>query len=337
MVFIKNYSPRHATEMLSQTVTVKRKLNWLRYTLGTSIVLVSFYFLITRLVRDWRSIPFTELHFNPLLLILSYLILLFIHFPLGAFAWNLLLNGLGEKLSPLRALAILTVTQLGKYAPGKVWFTIGRMSFAARDRVPEAKTLISVVVETGFLLLAAVFLFAIAIIFLPRAVIPRGVYLSFLLAPLTLIVTYPPILNRLLKLLLPIFKQPVFSLRLSYVRLLAILAVYILDWFFQGLGCFVLINSFYPLGIDKLPILLGGYSISWILGFIILIAPAGLGVREGIYTFILKLVMPQPVAIISALITRVWMSTSEVAMALICLPLLRKGGKDGKETPQPPN
>jgi uncharacterized membrane protein YbhN (UPF0104 family) len=312
----------------------KRKLNWLRYTVGTVIVVLSFYFLIVRLIRDWRAIPFTELRFNPLLLILSYLILLLIHFPLGAFAWNLILRGLGEKLSLRRALAIITVTQLGKYAPGKVWFTIGRMSFAAQDRVPEAKTLISVVIETGFLLLAAVFLFAIAIMFLPSALIPRGVYLSFLLAPLTLIITYPPILNRLLKLLLPIFKQPIFALRLSYTRLLAILGVYILDWFFQGLGCFVLINSFYPLGIDKLPILLGGYSISWILGFIILLAPAGLGVREGIYTFILKLVMPQPVAIISALITRVWMSTSEVAMALFCLPLLRKGGKDGKETPQ---
>lgn len=315
----------------------KRTLNWLRYTLGTTIVILSFYFLITRLIRDWRAIPFTKLHFNPSLVILAYVILLLIHFPLGAFAWTLILGGLGEKLPFVRALAIITIAQLGKYAPGKVWFTIGRMSFAARDHIPDAKTLISVVIETGFLLLASALLFVIAILFLPRAFIPRGIYFSFLLVPLTLFVTYPPVFNRLLKLLLPLFKQKTFSFQLRYPKLLMILSIYILDWFFQGLGCYALINSFYPLEINKLPILLGGYSISWILGFIILIAPAGLGIREGIYTFILKLVIPQPVAIISALITRVWMSTGEVAMALLCLPLLRKGGKNGKKTPRLPN
>lgn len=312
----------------------RRKLNWLRYTLGLALVVVSFYFLLTRLIHDWRSIPFGELRFNPLRLVLSYGILLVAHFPLGAFGWVLILGGMGEKLPFIRALAILTVTQLGKYAPGKVWFTLGRMAFARAAGVSQAKTLTSVVIETGFLLLAAVFLLSIAILLLPRAALPRGIYYLFLLAPLTLVVTYPPILNRVLGLILPLFRQPVFSLTLSYPRLLLVLAVYVLDWFFQGLGCFILIKSFYPgLAVGELPTLLGGYAISWILGFIILIAPAGLGVREGIYTFILKLVMPESVAIISALITRVWMSTSEVAMALFCLPLLRKGGNDGKKTP----
>jgi uncharacterized membrane protein YbhN (UPF0104 family) len=303
----------------------RKKLNWLRYTLGTLIVIVSFYFLISRLVRDWHQIPFRELHFSPGLLVLSYLILLLCHFPLGAYAWRLILGGLGERLPFFRALAIITVTQLGKYAPGKVWFTLGRMSFARRDGVPEAKSLISVAIETGFLLLAAIFLFAIAVLILPRAVVPGVVLYAFLLAPLTLIVTYPPILNRILKPLLKLFKQPVFELKLSYPRLLLILGVFVLDWIVQGLGCFVLINSFYPLALERLPVLLGGYSLSWILGFIVLVAPAGLGIREGIYTYILKLVMPEPIAIISALITRIWMSTAELAMALSCLPLLRRG------------
>ncbi|MEO0070774.1 MAG: lysylphosphatidylglycerol synthase domain-containing protein [candidate division WOR-3 bacterium] len=304
--------------------TGKRKnLKWLRYTLGTIVVILSFYFLISRLIRDWRQIPFTQLRFNIWLLFLSYIILFLCHFPLGAIAWKLIIAGLGEKISFIRAMSILTVTQLGKYAPGKVWFTLGRMSFVKQNGVSEAKSLTSVVIETGFLLLAAIFLFAIAIILLPRSVVPKEIYYAFLLAPLTLIITYPPLLNRLLKPLLKLFHQPVFKLNLSYPRLLLILSVYVLDWFFQGLGCFLLINSFYPLPLARLPILLGGYSISWILGFIILIAPAGLGVREGIYTYILKLVLPQTIAIISALITRVWMSTAELTMALFFLPVLR--------------
>ncbi|MGB9742278.1 MAG: lysylphosphatidylglycerol synthase domain-containing protein [candidate division WOR-3 bacterium] len=311
--------------MHDTTTRPRGKLNWLRYTLGTLIVIISFYFLISRLVHDWHQIPLGKLHFNPGRLILSYLILLVCHFPLGAYAWSLILAGLSEKLPFSRALAIITVTQLGKYAPGKVWFTLGRMSFARQDGVSEAKSLTSVVIETGFLLLAAIFLFAIAALLLPRTLVPKPVYYSFLLAPLTLTITYPPLLNRILKPLLKLFRQPVFEVKLSYPRLLLILAVFVLDWTVQGLGCFVLINSFYPLALTRLPVLLGGYSLSWILGFIVLIAPAGLGIREGIYTYILKLVMPETIAIISALITRIWMSTAELAMALICLPLLPRG------------
>jgi len=312
------------------TASARKRLNWLRYTIGSIIVIVSFYFLISQLVRDWLQIPFSQLRFNPFLLIVSYILLVFLHFPLGGYGWKLILAGFGEKIPVMRCIAIITVTQLGKYAPGKVWFTLGRMSFAKRDGVPEAKTLTSVVIETGFLLLAAIFLLGSAILLLPRTVVPKAIYYCFLLAPLTLIITYPPVLNRILKPLLKWFKQPIFSLELSYPQLLLILSVYVLDWFIQGVGCFILINSFYPLPLSRLPVLLGGYSISWILGFIILIAPAGLGIREGIYTYILKLVMPQPIAIISALITRIWMSTAELVMAVICLPVLRKGLRNSK-------
>ncbi len=310
--------------MTEQTVSPRKKLSWLRYTVGTVVVVVSFYFLLSRLWRDWHQIPFFQLRFTPHWLVLSYLVLLLFHLPLGAYGWKLILWGLGERISFSRALGIITVTQLGKYVPGKIWFTVGRMSFAQQDGVAEAKSLVSVIIETGLLLLSAIFLFAVAVFLLPRAIVPKGLYYLFLLAPFTLFVIYPPVLNRILKPTLRFFKQPEFTLNLSYSRLLGIFSLYITDWLVQSIGCFLLINSFYPLGIARLPMLVGGYSISWILGFIVLIAPAGLGIREGIYTYILKLVMPESVAIISALLTRIWMSSAELVMALFCLPLLRR-------------
>ncbi len=310
--------------MIGQRVNLSRRLRWLRYTLGTLIVLVSFYFLLNRLWQDWHQIPFSRLHFTPHWLVLSYLVLLFFHFPLGAYGWRLILVGLGERIGFSRALGIITVTQLGKYAPGKIWFTVGRMSFAHRDGILEAKSLVSVIIETGLLLLSASFLFALALSFLSGAVVPSGAYYLFLLAPFSLLVIYPPVFNRILKPALRFFKQPEFTLNLSYSRLLRIFLLYVTDWLVQSIGCFFLINSFYPFEITRLPMLIGGYSISWILGFIVLIAPAGLGIREGIYTYILKLVMPESIAIISALLTRIWMSSAELIMALFCLPLLRR-------------
>jgi hypothetical protein len=58
-------------------------------------------------------------------------------------------------------------------------------------------------------------------------------------------------------------------------------------------------------------------------GFLVLIAPAGLGVREGVFTLILKTVVPEPLAIIAALVTRVWMTVGELTAALAGLVYLR--------------
>jgi uncharacterized membrane protein YbhN (UPF0104 family) len=142
------------------------------------------------------------------------------------------------------------------------------------------------------------------------------------------VVVYPPVLNRILHFALVRLKRPVFELRMSYPRILRILGIYFIDWTIQGLGCFLLINAFYPLPLSRLPMLLGGYAVSWMLGFLVLVAPAGLGVREGIYTVVLRSVMPEPVAIISALVTRVWMTCSELLMAGICLPVIARRRKN---------
>ncbi len=308
---------------------------WLKITLGALIVVASFYFLITRLIHDWNQIPFRQLRFRPFPLIISFAIIFALHFPLYAYAWKLLLAGFGEKISTMKSITIMSVTQIGKYIPGKVWFTLGRISLANREGIAKTKGLVSVLVEAGFALLSAVLLLAVAVFFLPRSNLPKTVYLLFLLAPLCLVVIYPPVLNRILAFLLRKLKRPTFKLELSYPRLLYILAIYCLDWFSQALGCFILINSFYRLPLRSLPILVGGYSVSWILGFLSLVTPAGLGIREGIYTFALKLIMLEPMAIVSALLTRIWITIAEFIMALAFALFLSKRKKYAKKKTNP--
>ena len=232
----------------------------------------------------------------------------------------------------MKSIAIFSVAQIGKYAPGKVWFTLGRMSMAKGEGIPEDRTMVSVVVELAFSLLAATLLFGLAVLLIPRAQIPPVVYLLFLLAPLSLVAVYPPILNWIIRFALARLRRPVFELRMSYPRILRILVLYVLDWALQGACCFVLINSFYPMPLSRLPVLLGGYAMSWMLGFLVLIAPAGLGIREGVYTIILRTVMPEPIAIVSALVTRVWMTVSEVLMAGVSLPFVTRRRKNAEET-----
>lgn len=306
--------------------------SFVRTLLGILIAAAALCFLVSRLVRDWRSVPFDTLHFAVPLLIGSFIVLLGTRFPLEALAWRRILAALGAHMALTRALAIMAVTQLGKYAPGKLWFTLGRAGMARSEGISEDRTLVSVGIEVILSFFAAVLLLAVSIPFVPRGTLPSSVYWLLLAGPLSLILLYPPLLNLALRIVLRWLGRPNFAISLPYSLLLELVALYILDWTLQGIGCFLLIRSFYALPVGTLPILLGGYASSWILGFIVLVAPAGLGIREGVYTVILSTVMPLPVAIMSALVTRIWMTISESFMAAVMLPTVIRRRKRGTQT-----
>ena len=46
----------------------------------------------------------------------------------------------------------------------------------------------------------------------------------------------------------------------------------------------------------------------------VLFAPGGLGVREGILVYLLSHVMPGPVAVIISILTRLWMTLIEIGL-----------------------
>lgn len=309
---------------------------WLRITLGVLVVGITFYFLVGRLVADWNKIPWQDIHLNVPLLVIAFAILLFGYIPVFGLTWKVLLAGLGEKLPAVKAVAIIAVSQLGKYIPGKVWFTLGRIYLAKRHGIPESKSAVSALMEIGFALLTALILFALTILLLPRGQAPVQVYLTFILVPLCLLVIYPPVLRRIVNFILRRLRQPVIDIRLSFGRIAALVGLYLSMWLAQGIGFFVLINSFYRLSFAQLPVVVGGYSLAWILGFLVLISPAGLGIREGILTFALRLIMPEPVAIIAALLGRVWITVAEVLAAGIMTFFLSGMGQNSQSRKQKP-
>jgi glycosyltransferase 2 family protein len=95
----------------------------------------------------------------------------------------------------------------------------------------------------------------------------------------------------------------------------------VLLWFtasalIQGAAFFALVRSLYPVEFRLLPGIIGAYNGAWAAGFLSVIAPGGLGVREGALTMMLGPYITVPVAIISAAVARVWITLFEVAMAL---------------------
>jgi uncharacterized membrane protein YbhN (UPF0104 family) len=110
--------------------------------------------------------------------------------------------------------------------------------------------------------------------------------------------------------------RPALKAGLSRLELLTVLALSIGDWLLWGAAFAALafgIESYTPQEMVRLaPHLIAVYSIAYAIGFISLITPSGLGVREGAFYLLLAPVLGGGPITVVALAMRVWTTLGEL-------------------------
>ncbi|UCF70140.1 MAG: flippase-like domain-containing protein [candidate division WOR-3 bacterium] len=286
----------------------------LRKVLAVVVVFVIFYFLITYLINNWQKIPFASLQFNITNLLLSFALLL-VNFLLFIQGWKYIILRLGSKITFRTAFWIISLSQVAKYVPGGIWFALGRAYLGKAEKLGAGTIAVSVIIETGMTFLACILLLFLSVIF-SRQLLHINTWFIVPLFIIFLILIQPSILNRLMNTALKIFKRPAINLDMSYLQLLELSAYFIGFLIAQLIGFFFLVNSIYPTGMSKIFELSAAYLLSWMAGFVVIFAPGGLGVREGVMTILLSSILPPPLAIAISFLARVWLTVFEIAVFL---------------------
>ncbi len=289
----------------------------LRRIISLLIIGVIFYFLIKNLLANWQNIPFQELQFNFLQLILSFL-MLFVTFIIFVAGWQAILRSINEKLGFRKSFWIMAASQMGKYAPGKIWFILGRIYMAKKEKLRGTNVALSILVETvmtmvcgGILVLASLLLTQ------EKSDVPPWLLFTLVIAGIMFL--HPSVLNNVVNFVLRIFKKEQINIPISFVGML-ILSMYFWGlWLTQIFGFFFLINSIYPISITKFANIIFIYTTSWIVGFLAPFAPGGLGVREGIMTLGLSTIMPSSLAVAISFLARIWVTVFELIVFVIGL------------------
>jgi uncharacterized membrane protein YbhN (UPF0104 family) len=296
-------------------------VKFIRRILAAAVVLVIFFFLTRSLVRNWHQIPFSDLRFNPLYLLLSFIFLL-LTFLIFVKAWQAIIRSLQADISYPFAFWVMAASQTAKYVPGGVWFALGRVYLAKSEKLSAEKIGVSVIIETGLTFLAGILLFFLAL----SLAKPENLINYFLLIPVfffIILILYPPVLERFVNIGLKIIKRPPVKIKMRYGSVLGI-AIYFLGlWLAQMIGYFLLINALYPVPLGQFPALAAIYIISWMAGFIVILAPGGLGVREGTMTLLLSSIIPSALAIGISFLSRVWITVFEIAIFFTGLVIYR--------------
>ena len=281
------------------------------------LIAVIFYFLARNLYINWNKIAEYNWRINYYFLVFSWLLSVGGGF-LIALGWNLILRVLGGRLSHKRALKIFFVTDLAKYIPGKVWTMVGKVYMCKEEGVPVAVTSTSVVIQPLIQVISGLLIFLLSLPFWTKTSdFMNNLYLFFLLIPLGLLLLHPAIMTRPLNFVLRKLKQKPIELKIKYSHILSILLLWCGLWVLTGITYYFLIISVHPFPLLNLPVTIGIFAIAGVSQFL---TPSGIGVLEGMLTVLLGLYFPIPVAILIALLVRVWKTVSE----LVCVAITVK-------------
>ncbi len=283
--------------------------------LGSIILVIIFYFLFLNLSQNWDELSANMGNLDISLLIISFLFLL-IFYLFHTFVWIQILKRQGHSISFKEAFKIRSLSEIGKYTPGKVWHIIGRTYLSSKLKIPKITTLTSMVIETLLMLISAGFF---VVFFSLNSQDPKTI-LIFMLTILGLLIIrtkyFEKVLNKLLKKVKKITNEIKINISLKFT--LFLLIFYLIGWLIIGHSLFFIIKSIYPqIAYSLIFIISGIFAASWALGYISFLTPGGLGVREGIMVLLLYPYLPNALATIVPIIIRLLTILTELVLAAI--------------------
>lgn len=232
--------------------------------------------------------------------------------------WRQWLLGLGGAVSPVTGHRVFYVTQAGKYIPGSLWPVLAQALLARRYGITRSAV---VGASTLFLLMHVVTGVLVGVVGVGLGIAAPWAWLVTPVAVVGLVLLLPPVLRRLLAVLAR--RRPALATASPSWRTTGLAgALMLLAWACYGLATWLLLR---PLDADPalLPLAVGGYALAWVVGFLAIAAPAGIGAREAVLVAVLGPVVGVSAALSVALVSRVALTVADLGLAAASAGVLR--------------
>jgi glycosyltransferase 2 family protein len=232
--------------------------------------------------------------------------------------WREVLADLGGRLPGVAGARVFFLGQLGKYLPGSLWPVMAQMELGRDYQVPERASgsavgvFLLVLVGTGLAVAAVA-----APLLGPDAVHTYWWLLAAL--PMALLVLVPPVLNRLLALVMRLARRPPLPRPLSARGILRAAGWALASWLAYGVHVWVLASQFGVGGLPLLALATGAFAAAWCAGFLLVVAPAGAGVREAALVLLLGAALTRPQATVVAVVSRLLFVAGDLGWAATAL------------------
>lgn len=208
-------------------------------------------------------------------------------------------------------LGVYGLSSLGKYLPGGIWHFVGRFGVYKMNGLSAKASTRSMILENIWLLSSALATGVIGV-FLSRFDLIANLLnipdKKWLAITLTIVILALWIIALII---VHKIMQKYTSRKIPKVAHVAFIGL--LLWTFIGGSFFVMFNEF---PFSSAPLFIGGYAVSWAVGYIAVFAPGGLGIREAALAFVFSNIASVELIAVYAAMNRIIWVIAEVLFGL---------------------
>jgi uncharacterized membrane protein YbhN (UPF0104 family) len=307
---------------------VNRRGTQIRNAASFLIILGVAFFFTRAFQRNWAGIRTFVFEPDFLYLALSFLSIL-ITYLLMTFSWFLTLNALsGNRITFLASVAAVNTSNLMKYVPGKVWSYALQMYWLVNAGYSKSLVLYVNLITLYSSVITATILGLGYLLFSPNSVaLPVTVTLltATVVFDLWFIHFHAPAFKNIISFLNRVLKRDIgyFSIPRSHF-------FYLHGINFLAAFCFGISAYFLCLGIgfdvagSGIFSVMSSMMLSDVIGFMAIIVPGGLGIREGVMYFILKGDASKTLSLILPIASRIVNMLVDITLGTVGIVLLKK-------------
>jgi glycosyltransferase 2 family protein len=296
--------------------------------LSALIIAAVAFFFYRAFQRNWAEIQAAQLRLEPVPL-LGAGVLVLGGYLLSTYGWYISVNALsdGSRLTFKESVATFNASGLTKYLPGKVWSYALQMYWLGA--VGFSKTLVVYVNIVNLMVsLLTSSLVGLLCLVCSSSRLPLPLTLGALalvtFGDLVIIKYYSRVFGAVVAFVNRRFKREIRYFPLSRRLMLELQVIHVLAAVVSGVSTYlVCLGVSYPLRLGDAPLVAAASLISDVAGFLAIVVPAGLGVREGLMFFLLGGVSLGSLPIVLPVASRLVTMLVDIGLGAVAIRLLR--------------
>jgi glycosyltransferase 2 family protein len=251
------------------------------------------------------------------------ILLLLLQYVAAFWLWRRVLDVLGAAAPVGRLYRAYGLSLLPKYVPGKLLGPGLRAGLTAATGIPYPVAVGSIFWEMGLSMAAAAAITTVGVAAgISRELDPAGRWLAFAIVAVAGVVLTASLVPRVRTLLATWLH--VGAARRRPAAVAALFVGYVGLWLLSAAVHWMLARALGPFPVSQAFPLLVALAASWTLGVLSLLAPAGLGVREGILFLFARGPMGAPTALLFVTLSRLLIFAAEVLLTVAALVSVRE-------------
>jgi uncharacterized membrane protein YbhN (UPF0104 family) len=252
-------------------------------------------------------------------------------------SWRAILADFGSQVPVRGGMKIFFVGQLGKYLPGKVWPIVTQARLGKAYQVPGRSSAAAVLLTMAITLGTGLLLTAVTLPVLGGRALDQYWWVLLVL-PLAAVALWPPVLNRALGYAMKLARREPMPRPLTLGGIGRSVGWAVATWLCYGVHLWALLLDLGGSGGDLLLRSIGAFAGSWAIGFLLSVAPAGLGPREAALTVLLGATVSEPAALVAVVVSRLLMTVADLVWpAVAVLAERRRQRRAGDAAEEPAN